>query len=86
MCIRDRAKSDAAAEITEYKSKKEQELKKFEASNEGGVEGLEKEAENSVQTELKEIKELASKKEDDVVKLLIKAVTTPTGEMHVNAA
>lgn len=80
------AKTDAAAEIAQYKAKKEQELKQIEASNEGGVEGLEKEAEQSVQQELKEIKEVASKKEDDVVKLLIKAVTAPAAEMHINAS
>lgn len=80
------AKSDASAEITQYKAKKEQELKDFEASNAGGVEELEKNAEKSVQGELDEIKKIAAKKEKDVVKLLIEAVTKPTPEVHINAA
>ncbi|SCW02702.1 LAFE_0F12398g1_1 [Lachancea fermentati] len=79
------AKTDAANEINAYKLQKEQELKDFEAKNAGGVSGLEKDAEAKVQTELKEIQKTAAKKEKDVVKLLIDAVTKPVAEMHVNA-
>ncbi|SCV05575.1 LANO_0H10506g1_1 [Lachancea nothofagi CBS 11611] len=79
------AKSDAAKEINAYKQKKEQELKDFEAKNAGGVGGLEKEAEDQVQSELKELKEIGKKKKSAVVKLLIDAATNPVGTVHVNA-
>lgn len=79
------AKSDAANDINAYRQKKEQELKDFEAKNAGGVDGLEKEAEKKVQAELKEIQEIGKKKEKDVVKLLVDAVTTPVAAVHVNA-
>ncbi|SCV03380.1 LAME_0H09956g1_1 [Lachancea meyersii CBS 8951] len=80
------AKTDAAEEVNAYKKKKEQELKDYEAKNAGGVNGLEMEAEDQVQAELKELKETGNKKKDAIVKLLINAVITPVGDVHVNAA
>lgn len=79
------AKSDAAAEIDAYKAQKDKELKEFESKNAGGVGELEKEAESTVQGDLKEIEQVISKKQNDVVKLLVEAVTKPTAEKHVNA-
>ncbi|SCU88434.1 LAFA_0E12684g1_1 [Lachancea sp. 'fantastica'] len=80
------AKTDAAKEIDAYKQKKEQELKEYEAKNAGGVGGLEKEAEEQVQSELKTLEQTGKQKKDAIVKLLIDAVTTPVAEVHVNAA
>ncbi|CCD23873.1 H(+)-transporting V1 sector ATPase subunit G NDAI_0C02130 [Naumovozyma dairenensis CBS 421] len=80
------AKADAATEINNYKLQKDNELKQFESQNEGGVDSLEKEASSKVQTELDEIKEIAFQKKQDVINLLIEAVTKPSAEVHVNAA
>lgn len=80
------AKSDAASEIEAYKAQKDKELKEFEDKNAGGVGALEKDAEAQVQGDLKEIEKAVSKKQQDVVKVLIEAVTHPSAEKHVNAA
>ncbi|CEP63764.1 H(+)-transporting V1 sector ATPase subunit G LALA0_S09e01970g [Lachancea lanzarotensis] len=80
------AKTDAAEEINVYKQKKEQELKDFEAKNAGGVGGLEKDAEDQVQSEISTLEKTGKQKKDAIVKLLIDAVTTPVTEVHVNAA
>ncbi|CCH58084.1 hypothetical protein TBLA_0A02850 [Henningerozyma blattae CBS 6284] len=80
------AKTDAATEIATYKAKKDQELKDFESKNAGGVGELEKNAESEVQVELKEIEKTAKDKQDDIIKLLVDAVTTPAPELHINVA
>ncbi|KAH3673278.1 hypothetical protein WICMUC_003737 [Wickerhamomyces mucosus] len=79
------AKVDANAEVEAYKQKKLAELKEFESQVRLN-EAADKEAQEQVQTELHEIKELAAKKKDEVVKLLVNAVIKPTPELHVNAA
>ncbi|CAI4053048.1 hypothetical protein SUVZ_15G1930 [Saccharomyces uvarum] len=79
------AKSDAAKEIDSYKIQKDKELKEFEQKNAGGVDELEKNAEKGVQGELVEIKKIAEKKKDVVVKILIDTVIKPSTEVHVNA-
>lgn len=79
------AKTDAAAEITAYKQKKEQELKQFEAEHSGLNETADKDAEEQVKVELESIKKTAAEKKAVVVKLLIDAVTKPTPELHINA-
>lgn len=79
------AKSDAAKDIEAYKTKKDQELKDFEAKNVGNTAELEKNAEKDVQNELEEIKIISKNKTQDVIDLLVSAVTNPNPEMHVNA-
>nr|5BW9_J Chain J, V-type proton ATPase subunit G [Saccharomyces cerevisiae S288C]5BW9_L Chain L, V-type proton ATPase subunit G [Saccharomyces cerevisiae S288C]5BW9_N Chain N, V-type proton ATPase subunit G [Saccharomyces cerevisiae S288C]5BW9_j Chain j, V-type proton ATPase subunit G [Saccharomyces cerevisiae S288C]5BW9_l Chain l, V-type proton ATPase subunit G [Saccharomyces cerevisiae S288C]5BW9_n Chain n, V-type proton ATPase subunit G [Saccharomyces cerevisiae S288C]5D80_J Chain J, V-type prot len=79
------AKTDAAKEIDSYKIQKDKELKEFEQKNAGGVGELEKKAEAGVQGELAEIKKIAEKKKDDVVKILIETVIKPSAEVHINA-
>lgn len=79
------AKIDAAAEITAYKQKKDQELKRYEAEHSGLNESADKAAELEVQAELEAIQKTAATKKKDVVKLLIDAVTNPTPELHINA-
>lgn len=46
---------------------------------------MEKAAESEVQTELVEIDKSAEAKKEDVVKLLLDAITHPKPELHVNA-
>ncbi|CAH2451141.1 V-type proton ATPase subunit G of the V1 peripheral membrane domain [Komagataella phaffii CBS 7435] len=79
------AKLDAAKDIKEYKQKKEKELKEHEAQFSGSNDDLEKAAESEVQTELVEIDKSAEAKKEDVVKLLLDAITHPKPELHVNA-
>lgn len=80
------AKTDAASEIDAYKKQKDQELQEFEDKNAGGVGELEKNADSEVQGTLTEIKQLGSKKQNEVAKLLVEAVVNPSAEKHVNAA
>lgn len=79
------AKLDAAKEIDAYKLKKDQELKDFEDKNAGNLTELEKNAEDQIKGELDEITRISREKTEDVVKLLVDAVTKPSTEMHVNA-
>ena len=79
------AKLDAAKEIDAYKLKKDQELKDFEDKNAGNLTELEKNAEDQIKGELDEITRISKEKTEDVVKLLVDAVTKPSTEMHVNA-
>lgn len=79
------AKADAQKEIDEYKAQKEAELKKYEADHAGLNETIEKEADAQVEQDLIEIKKQYAAKKDAVVKMLVKAATTPTPEMHINA-
>ncbi|KAH3899175.1 H(+)-transporting V1 sector ATPase subunit G SCDLUD_004604, partial [Saccharomycodes ludwigii] len=79
------AKKDALDEIQKYKTAKEQELKDFEAKNAGSVGDLEKSAEQGIQGDLKEIQQQSNAKKNDVVNLLVGAVTKPSAEIHINA-
>ncbi|KAL6946656.1 hypothetical protein ACO0RG_000816 [Hanseniaspora osmophila] len=79
------AKKDAQAEIQKYKAQKETELTEYEKKTSGSAGDLEKSAENDIQGELKEIEKLGNAKKSSVIDLLVKSVTTPTAEIHVNA-
>lgn len=79
------AKADAQKEIDEYKSSKEDELKKFESDHTGLNESIEKDSDKQVEQELKEIKAKFAEKKDSVIKLLVNAATEPTPELHINA-
>ena len=46
---------------------------------------LEKSAEEQIKGELDDIARISKEKTEDVVKLLVDAVTKPSTEMHVNA-
>lgn len=79
------AKADAQKEIDEYKSSKENELKKFENDHTGLNESIEKDSDKQVEQELKEIKAKFAEKKDSVIKLLVDAATKPSPELHINA-
>lgn len=79
------AKKDAATEINNYKLQKDKELTNFANENAGSVDDLEKNADLQVQDELKDIERVAKEKKEDVIKLLIDAVTHPSAELHANA-
>ncbi|CCE63234.1 hypothetical protein TPHA_0E01390 [Tetrapisispora phaffii CBS 4417] len=80
------AKIDAANEINNYKATKDNELKEFEQKNGNNVAALESESAEEIKKELDEVKKLSKEKEGTVVDLLVKAITQPVSEMHVNAA
>lgn len=79
------AKSDAQADIDEYKSQKEAELNKYEADHAGLNESIEKDSDKQVEEELQEIKKKFSEKKQAVIDLLVEAATKPTPELHINA-
>lgn len=79
------AKNDAASEIEAYKRQKDQELHEFESKNAGSVDELEKDAGSQIQGELTEIRQIGSKKQNEVAQLLVNAVISPSFEKHINA-
>ena len=60
-------------------------MKDFEDKNAGNLTELEKSAEEQIKGELDDIARISKEKTEDVVKLLVDAVTKPSTEMHVNA-
>lgn len=79
------AKADAQKEIDEYKTQKENELKKFEEEHSGLNETISKDADAQVEKELASIKSKYAEKKSAVVKLLVDATSKPTPELHINA-
>lgn len=61
-------------------------MKTHSKQNEGGLDALKAQAELSVQAQLDEIDRITENKKQQVVDLLINAVTNPVGGMHVNAS
>ncbi|QPG98213.1 hypothetical protein C2857_007377 [Epichloe festucae Fl1] len=68
------ARDEAKQEIAEYKAKKEDEFKKFEAEHSAGNEQAEVEAAKEADKHIKTIKEAGSKGKASVVKNLLSAV------------
>ncbi|PON28541.1 vacuolar ATPase [Trichoderma gamsii] len=68
------ARDEAKKEIADYKAKKEDEFKKFEAEHSKGNEAAEQEASKEAEKQIEVIKEAGKKNQDTVVKNLLQAV------------